>query len=1119
MARLSGLASEHHPEGPGDAPRRKRGRPSNTPSVDTPNNHKRPASPAESAVTYTKRVKRVVLDDSQQLARELDDAAARSSQPADVIAVEETYSEETTRRTRRHSEPLVTRDDDDLPTRSPPPATQPLPGLTPHLDRVGASRGRPTNASRRSRQSMPVQLQLHNVDETNGLNEHQFAPLSAVLDGRMKRRLRRSHLSEEINELEEHKKGDSKMRKDIANLRRELRERDKTLQELNFQLEAIRMGRIDVSDDKVEELEQELEQAQQEIEELRASSVYDASEAHIFDDDDDDDLLIEPADLNITQEQLQVEPHANGFYAKRAIEMSSQMTIDSLSSASQTTYDVLAEASQNDPMSVPDKISDQTVQRFETEFERLTVKLATSEGALRIIALQLQNLHVVRPGASSKDIIDALRHAFEGARETVEKLFPGTTIGLTNAELIGRMVQMIEETMVELSEKVTITEKHNANEQLLRAEVNGLIDLLTSSEAKNKDLEDKFYTLDKTNDKNERELVELQERVVTLDGLVNTQDADIQQRDATIRGLNDELEDKETALQRIRDALNKYREDCDALTATVTRLERHHEDLIAKMEQDHAAVVQDLQQQLEAEMAARDVAEGEALQKTEYIEESEERLGALEKDILDFTNQMTNLQYLLAEETELRQATEQERDEAQQTAYNRQNEIENLKEQIADLEAQLHEFRTNLDAERTQRVQTEATLDEANEKIDELNDQVHTAGLQANELRSKLFEVQQAKELVIAQLKDEAKDREEELQEDLNAEIQRRQTAEQDVATLDAQCNQLQSTLTITENDLEDMARQRDALEADRNEKVAIGNRQRDDLAKKLAALENTSASTITTLQANITDLTNDLAAQRVAVQELKDAAIEANQQYTDTLADRDATIETLETDLTVARDANNELEAENKSLARRVENEAHELLNIMGAHAEEANNLRAAIAAQDAHIAILQQNATKAAVEYTAELTEKVQEIEDMRIMGDNRAEIIVALQNQIEDLKERFRIAENDTRTTMDALTESRRKLQEENEQLAAALIRRNAEALKAIQEMKVKGVEVKTNGAGDLHQVFSGKITKVAEKVKIGKKKGPGIRKSKRQWDSGFGVDEMIEDEGVEDGLMEA
>ncbi|KAF2790547.1 hypothetical protein K505DRAFT_409746 [Melanomma pulvis-pyrius CBS 109.77] len=899
---LSGLASEHHPEGPGDAPRRRRGRRSNPPSVDLTNNGKRPASPSETAAhtAHTKRAKRVQLDDSQQLARELDDAVSRSQadDPSTATTAREGGSH------RRHSAPFVSFREDDEQFEVPlPPATQPLPGLTPHLDRVGAPRARSANISRRARMSLPAQLQIHPVDETDGVNEHQFAPLSAVLDGRMKRRLRRSHLSEEINDIEEHRKGDTKMRKALDNLRRELREKDQALRELNFQLEASRMGSIDMSDDQIEELEQKLEQANKEINELKASSVYteNSREMSAFDnaadiDDDDDFMLVEPADLNISEEQLEVEPHPNGFYAARALEMSSQITFQSLSSISQTNYDSLAEASQADPTAVPDKMSDQAVKRFD------------SEGALRVIAIELQNLHVVPPGAS-----------------TIEKLFPNSTAGLTNAELLEKM----------LSEKVVITETHNRTEKLLRKEVDGLVDLLTTS-------------LDRANEEKQRQIA------------ANEKDTVIQEKDAEIRGLNEELEDKETAVKRLRDAIKTYRDDVNKLTDTVTRLEQQHADAIAQMEQDHAAA-----------MEGRETAEGEALQKSEYIEDLEQH-----------------------EETKKREETEDERD--------------SHAKQITDLESQVEDFRANLDTERTQRVQTEASLDEASEKLEELNDEIRNAGIQANELQT------------IARLKDEAKDREDDLQGLLSAETQRRQGADEQV------------------NNLEDMTRERNNLEVDRNEKVSQGNRQRDDLAQ----------NTITTLQANITDLTNDLV---------------ANQEYTDTLGE-----------LATARNANEDLLAENKSLAKRVENEAHELLNIMGAHAEEANNLRQAIAAQEATI-------------YTEELTEKTQEIEEMRIMGDNRA----------EDMKERFRIAEDDTRTTMDTLTEARRKLQEENEQLAAALLK----------QMKVKGVEVKTAGA-DLHRVFSGKITKG----------GGGSRKSKRQWDSGIGVDENMEaGEGLFDDAL--
>jgi hypothetical protein len=59
-----------------------------------------------------------------------------------------------------------------------------------------------------------------------------------------------------------------------------------------------------------------------------------------------------------------------------------------------------------------------------------------------------------------------------------------------------------------------------------------------------------------------------------------------------------------------------------------------------------------------------------------------------------------------------------------------------------------------------------------------------------------------------------------------------------------------------------------------------------------------------------------------------------------------------------------------------------------------------------------------------------------------------------------------------------------------------------------MKIRGVEIKTKGV-DLHRVATGKIGRISEKVKVGKKDGK--RKiAKRQWDSGFGVDDSVEDD---------
>ncbi|KAH7402853.1 hypothetical protein BKA66DRAFT_555686, partial [Pyrenochaeta sp. MPI-SDFR-AT-0127] len=192
MARLSGLPSEHHHEGPGDAPRRKRGRPSAS-------SGKRTASPT-AELSQTKRTKRVQLnDDEDQIAEEIEQSFSRSQQ-GDTIHVESQNSTTTTtrRQNRRHSEPPVAaQDDQDELAVFQPASTQPVPGLTPHLDRLGASRSRFTT-TRRSRMSMPAQLHIERVDEAdeNG-TQFQYAPLTAVLDGRTRRRLRRSHLSQE----------------------------------------------------------------------------------------------------------------------------------------------------------------------------------------------------------------------------------------------------------------------------------------------------------------------------------------------------------------------------------------------------------------------------------------------------------------------------------------------------------------------------------------------------------------------------------------------------------------------------------------------------------------------------------------------------------------------------------------------------------------------------------------------------------------------------------------------------------------------------------------------------------------------------------------------------------
>ncbi|KAH7078745.1 hypothetical protein BKA63DRAFT_541494, partial [Paraphoma chrysanthemicola] len=522
MARLSGLPSEHHHEGPGDAPRRKRGRPnknqpssqsqSQSQSQDVVSTGKRTASPS-AELSQTKRTKRVQVDDEDQITQEMEESVSRS-QAGDTIRVE-THSSTTTRRgNRRHSEPPVAaQDSDDELAVNLLPSTQPAPGLTPHLNRIGAVR-RDLATTRRARMSMPAQLHIERVDEEVDGTQFQYAPLTAVLDSRTRRRLRRSHLSQEVNEIEDHQKKDKSV---LLELRRQLKVQDAKIRDLEFRLEAGRMGQIDMTDDHAEALEQELEQARDEIDALRASSIYNGSdrELSVFDgagdmseDEDERVLLVNPDELHLKRD-IDIIYAPNGKYASRVQELSSQMTFESLPELSQLTHDTLME---DDDTIVPDKIQDQAVERYERELQHYIRILAESQGALRVLTLELQNLHYLEAGRSSNDILVELRHGFDTLRLEVEKFFPGSTANLTNQQLLHKIPELFGGIFFELKEKLTLISTSQKTEILLRRQYEGVLDLLGESEERVEELEQKSYSLDKSNEEKQRTIIDLEEQ-------------------------------------------------------------------------------------------------------------------------------------------------------------------------------------------------------------------------------------------------------------------------------------------------------------------------------------------------------------------------------------------------------------------------------------------------------------------------------------------------------------------------------------------------------------------------------------------------------------------------------
>ncbi|KAL1611953.1 hypothetical protein SLS60_000176 [Paraconiothyrium brasiliense] len=1122
MARPSGLASDHHPEGPGDAPRRRKARKS-TPSVDLSQPSKRPASPSgEQSSPVAKRV-RMASDDHDQLAREMEESVSRAQSQTPV-----TVRKTIIRHTRRNSEPVVAfadeeEDDDDDMQLTPSASTQPLPGLTPHLRRIGATRGRPTNATRRARMSMPAQIRVESVDETNG-SEIQFAPFKATIDSRTRRRLKRNHLAEEYNDLEYHQKEDQRLRKAYIELSNQLKEKNDQIKDLEYQIEARRMGEINLTDDQTEDLREQLDKAREEIEELRASSVYrgDSRETSAFDhnmmdgafDDDDDEpfLAIDPNDPD-GPDMEDVEPLPIGEYASRVQALSSQVTVDSLKTLTQTSHDSLAEASQVDPTSVPDRISDKAIKRYETEIDRLVEQLAEAQGALRILSIELQNLNILAPGASTDAILAESRHIFEDLREEMENLLPGCSLGLNQAEFLRKLPTLFEGLLSELGEKTTVAEKHYQEARVMRAQYENSLGLLERSEARNDDLDNKIADLQRGNEGLRAEIADLDERVATLDALTNQQDADLKEKDVHIHSLQDEILDKETALTRLRDSLEKYRTDLDNVIETTTRTDAQYQETIADMQQNHATEVLELQTQFQDENELRLQAQGEAEQKSEYIDELQDHIKGIEEQVAALTEDLERLRNRLVAETQEHDQSRALLLEEQERVYAQQNQIENLEDKLEQLTVELAEVRANLDAERTQREQTETLLDEANTQIADLEERLRAEGQESQGLRSKLFQVQMEREETIKNLDEDAREREAALQSSLDTETQGRQTAEQIVADLELRITELEANIVAGDEEIARLTQELADTEKDRDERIEDLESQLADLKQKYAALENTSNSTITSLQANITDLTNEVNAQKAEIERISAEAAETERDLREELAQKEEELVQRSQEYTDLGKKYAQLEEEHTQSIEAFSTEQFHFTRLQDKWIRGQQTMEEKIRTLEARIRDMEAAAAQAVLDHEAVIREKETEIQQLRVLADTRAETIVEMNAQIDTLKETFAQQELDSRQTIDTLLDSQRLLQQQNEDLANALKKRNAETLEAVQAMQVKGVVVKKQNV-NLNKVANGKVTKVSERVKIGKKSRAGKIVKERKWrDSGFGADSDIENEEVD------
>jgi myosin protein heavy chain len=611
-------------------------------------------------------------------------------------------------------------------------------------------------------------------------------------------------------------------------------------------------------------------------------------------------------------------------------------------------------------------------------------------------------------------------------------------------------------------------------------------------------LEQRWTTLEGQNQKNIKTIGELEGELQTMHTALDEKDKDTSEKEILINGFQDEVAHQSLSIQRLQKALENYRDDVSKLEALVTHVEEEHKAQIEQMAQDHANVVADLEMQLANETEAREEEQTDSDQKTQFINTLEAKIEAAEADLDNFRAQVSRVQDLAEAEKANREAAETEIDQQNEFIAELEGKIASAEKSLETLNIELEELRSLADSERRQRETAEQDIDDRNARIADLEIKIRDQGIQANELRSKLFEVQNNMEHEIAELKADIQARDEYYKDNMDKEKTKVSNAEQESARRNVLIAELELDIAKKEEATEHMQQEHDDLVAARDEDIA---RLIEDLATLETNYSNLKDSTdvqMTTLHSTITELTKTIQARDETIAILQDEAIATAEQNQSIIAEQDKKIDGLSTDLADARDEISNLTALKASLEKRVETTSTELLNIVDNHTNVLEKLNNIIKDRNEEIEALNTAAAQRTEEFKTQFEEKTEELNTAHFEATERTDYIERLTSDLEELKEAFATSQQDSADTITALREGMRAALERADTLAEAHAHRAVEARGVVDKMRVEGVKV-AGAKIDLQRVVEGRVGK----------KGKKGRRGRRVVDSGIGVEDNEEE----------
>jgi hypothetical protein len=512
-------------------------------------------------------------------------------------------------------------------------------GLTPFIRRTTLS----TTPKSKRRHSTPGRLgNRAEIDDTPISGTLQFAPLRQVLDGRVKRRLRRNRLSEEVNVIEWEKRSAAREKKsEIERLRNDLAARDLEVQSLRdehdiaSQIEGETGGSVTTTTTlsaRVQEQEREIQQLKAELQRKEAEAGEDhdwtlaAKDPFNFDDEDDDDLMItnyddDFRDSRMGDEFMTTPTRLNTSFPSPPSTMPNTpcKSVCSMSAGIQASLpipDPEKDLLQSRLRSLECEISKLNASKaFGEEHQaRLASKLSdfipadespdhtTLDSALDCVLTQLalSQTHALEQtnafsalsteisnlgffASSPDEALALIGSQFRKARLDLEYLTPGeNTEGFENSKLLEMLVARVKY----LSERVVLLDEHidqyHEDEVLLRQQLNA--------------------------------------RVSGMDEMRS----EIQLATSMVHDLREEVREKEISNERLRVALDGYRDEVQSLESLISRVEQEGQEREQALLNNAAIVEGQLRSETLSHDLTKTMKEGDEL----MVAELERRLAA-----------------------------------------------------------------------------------------------------------------------------------------------------------------------------------------------------------------------------------------------------------------------------------------------------------------------------------------------------------------------------------------------------------------------------------------------------------------------------------------------------------